>query len=375
MRLGQLSVLPSMVALFMLGGCKKELPPAPTPQPAAPRVQAPPAAVSGKTQPDCVGPFTAQGESTELTIEGRTFKRTGATLTVTNPDADHQVVLGVLANFKEVTAENLINLKKYFAFFTAEKAEAILVDGDSGDTSEEIKASLEAIAQTKLPVLVIPGNREPRADFQKAVAEVNQRHPNVLNLTQIRLVNFDDASIVSLPGYYDRRYLTPGAAGCQYFKEDVDGLTPILAAATYPVVLLSHAEPHGTTPDAIDAFPEGNAGDNALTLFLQAHPVPFGVFANMHEAGGRATDLASAVIRPGEAREKLYLNPGAADATPWPLNDGTRSYGMAATLTIDEGKGSYRVYRAPELNAAEQAAIHVAEEPPVVKEVTAKTKP
>jgi Icc-related predicted phosphoesterase len=337
-------------------GCQKEAPPpppAPVAQPAAPAV-ALPSSYSGKSAPDCITPFAAQGEATELKIAEHTFKKTGSVLTIAEGDEDKQITFGVIANLKEATPENRFNLKRYATFFAEEKAEAVLVAGDSGDTAEEINAVLEAVASsTSLPVLVIPGNREPRAEFQAAVANVASKHANIVNMTQVRLVNFEDASVVSLPGYYDKRFINAGVAGCQYFKEDVDALAPIVKAATGPAVLLAHAEPHGQGKEAIDAFPDGNAGDEYLRLFLAANPVPFGVFANMHEAGGRATDLASNVLKAGEPAPKLYLNVGAADATAWPLNDGTQGNGMVASLTVNNGQASFKAYRAAKLSDAE----------------------
>ena len=39
------------------------------------------------------------------------------------------------------------------------------------------------------------------------VAFGKPKHPNVVDMTQVRLVNLDQTSVVSLPGYYDKRYI------------------------------------------------------------------------------------------------------------------------------------------------------------------------
>jgi hypothetical protein len=288
-----------------------------------------------------------------VTIGGVAFKKQGTTLALATPDADDQIVFGVVADVKEPNGENLFNVQKYLAFFKEQKADAVLVAGDSGETLADITVTLEHLAKSGLPTLVIPGNREPRAEFHKAIEGLAAKYPNLVDMASVRLVKFDDASVVSLPGYYDKRFIHAEEAGCLYTKADVDALAPIVAAAQKPVVLLAHAEPRGTGPGAIDAFADGNAGDKNLTEFLRANPVPFTIGANMQEAGGRAMDIESAPIKEGEAKAQLFLNPGPADTVAWRLNDGGWSYGMAATLTVKGGSASYKMYKAAQLTEAE----------------------
>ncbi len=349
--------------------------PAATPSAAIPAPPGAPASVSGQSAPDCVGPFTESGPATEVKVDGRTFRQQGATLTLTEPDQSREIVFGVLANLMEPTGENLFNDQRYLKFFADAKAQAILVAGDTGDSREETMGTVEPLAKSGLPVLVIPGNHEGRTAFRSALDALHAKYPNVVDMTRIRLVRFGAASVVSLPGYYDARFLNQGPAGCQYFKEDVSALAPIIAAATQPVVLLSHAEPYGHGHEAIDAFKDGNAGDWNLTAFLRTHPVPFGVAANILEAGGRATDLDSNLIREGAFVPRLYLNPGEADSTAWNLNDGTTSHGMVATLTIHGSLAAYQTFRVAQLSMAEEAEAGklapTAAPPPVTVTVTA----
>jgi Icc-related predicted phosphoesterase len=375
LRASLLRMLVPALGLAVAGpACKEPAPPpapiapAPPPVPPAPPSPPPPASVSGQSVPDCVGPFTSEGAPTALKLGARTAKRTGAVLTVESPDADDSVVFGIVANLKEATGENLFNLGRYVAAFKEQKVEAILVAGDSGEGREGVAAVLAPLAATGLPTFVIPGNRESRSEFRAALEQLAKKHPNVVDMTSVRLVNFDDASIVSLPGYYDRRYVHVGEAGCLYFKEDVENLKPIVAAAKGPVVLLAHAEPYGKGPQAIDYFGDGNAGDLNLHELLASSPIPFGVFANIHEAGGRANDVDSNLVAEGTPAAKLFLNPGLADSTAWKLNDGTWSYGMVATLTVAGGQATYKSYKVPQLTDAEREAARKLE-PPVAAAV------
>jgi Icc-related predicted phosphoesterase len=317
--------------------------------------------VEGSSALDCVGPFVPGGTERAFEVGGHHFVESASTVAVTDADADDKAVFGVLANLKEATDENLLNLRKYVLFFEERKVEAVLVAGDVAERQGPIVRLLEPLAATGLPVLVVPGNHEARADFRAALDELAKAHPNVVDMTRVRLVRFDDASIVSLPGYHDPAFITLGEEGCQYHAEDVEALAPIVAAARGPAVLLAHAEPYGHGGMAIDAVADGNAGDARLTRFLRSGAIPFVVGANIHEAGGRATDLESNPVKEGEPAPRLLLNPGAADAVGWQQRDGSRVQGLAATLTIQAGRGTFHLFRAPPLTEAELAGARAAD--------------
>lgn len=356
-----------VAAAALLVGCKKESPaPAPVEQaekkaevkadpPATAKVDNSVSAQPGSSAKECVGVLET-GEPIELTVGGRKAERNGYKLTFLEKDEDDTVRFGVLGNINEDSGENLINLKKYVEFFKAEKAEAIIVSGDTGESKESIARALEPLAETGLPVFVIAGNRECRADYAAALAEVQKTHDNVINMNEVRYVDFDDADLVSLPGYHDRRYIHC-ETGCQYFKEDVDGLAGLAKEANDAVVLVAHGPPKGTSRTALDAATEaGNVGDAALNEAIAKAGIPFGIFSNIKEAGGRATDLSGEnIIKEETLTDALYLNPGPADTIHWAMNDGTRSMGMAAMLTVTGKQASYKIYRAPALTDEEKA--------------------
>src|SRR5207237_10815507 len=84
-----------------------------------------------------------------------------------------------------------------------------------------------------------------------------------------------------------------------------------------------------------------------LTALLQSRRAPFGIFGQVWESGGRAVDLAGRPLAAGQPAEQLYLNPGAAEGTPWPMNDGTVSYGQAALLTIEGRRAWFEGVKLP----------------------------
>lgn len=357
-------------AVVLLSACTESKPaapaekpaPAPVAQPAAPAAPAADAAVAsvpGKSDPECLGPVDTAVPAT-LTIGGRTVEVNGYKLTVTSAaDADDKAVVGVLANINEASGENLFNLDRYLAFFRENGVELVLVAGDSGEDRANIEAVLRKVAGSGLPVLAIAGNREAKADFVDAVAAVQKDLPNLVNGNRVRYVDWDDADFVTLPGYHDPRYIHPGGAGCQYFKQDVGAVQKLAAAANDPVVLVAHGQPRGEASTALDVIApdKKHVGDANLNAVIEAAGIPFGIFPNIKEAGAVAVaDLAGAkLVAEGTASDKLYLNPGSADSVEWTLNDGTGMVGSAAVITVAGKQATHRFFRAARLSDAEKA--------------------
>jgi len=163
----------------------------------------------------------------------------------------------------------------------------------------------------------------------------------------VRRVEGDGFTLVSLPGYYDSRYIHE-SAGCRYKPEDAQELTRIARGAASPVVLVTHGPPRQEGRAALDVTEDGhNVGDPDLTSAIAEARINFGVFGHILEAGGRATDLeGKKPVKPGLAVSALYLNPGPAFADPWGLNSGGVSHGMAAILTLRNGQGEWQQVKA-----------------------------
>lgn len=344
--------LHTLLAVGLSLGCPAEkAKEAPPPKPAPPVAAEPPPAPSPPepiADPACMAAWNLEGEAKTVTAGSRTFERKGTRLSETSSDEDELTVLGVLANVKEDTAENLRNIDQFLAFWKASNVEAILVAGDIGEKAPQIQRVLEKLAATKLPVFTIIGNLESRAEYGTALAAVAAAHPNVVDMTQVRLALLDDVAIVSVPGYHNKVYIH-AEDGCEFGPGDLDATKPIIAAAGgKTVVLLSHSPPQQDGPEAIDrTLEQANVGDPALRKLIDETGVRFGVFPNIHEAGGRATDLdGKKLVSPDQWADSLLLNSGAADSVAWKMNDGTESVGMAAVLKIKGREASFQIHRA-----------------------------
>lgn len=345
-----------IAAAFVVSGCtekkdeKKPADPAEVKtddkKPEGPKPEQPAEVAEAGSHPECIAP---RSETPVEAFEagGRSYERKGSTLSLKTSDPDDEFVIGQLSDVKDFTPENKANVKVALKWFAEQKVDAIAVTGDLGETQESIEQVLRTVAEPGVPVLAIIGNRECRDHFAKALDVVSKDHKNVVNMNQIRVFNADDVSVVSLPGYYNKSYIHC-SEGCEYSTADVDALDQLLPDATGPVnVLISHGPPKMSGAKGLDRIHEEvNVGDPKLAEYLKNGKLPFGLFGNIQEAGGYASDLS------GDKRidqkvfvDSLYLNPGPIDSVRWQMLDGTESLGMAGLLRIKGKQGSYEIYR------------------------------
>ncbi len=257
--------------------------------------------------------------------------------------------IGVFAGLKDADDENVAHLRKLAAEVVKRGADVLVADGDVGDNPDEQETLLGVLTDTGLPLLVAPGNREVRSELDAAEAELRKKGAKVWDLSHTRVADAGDALIVGLPGTMDRRLLHADGA-CVYVQRDLDALAAYLdrlPAKEPPAVLVMAIPPRGRDRSALDVSEGQNVGDARIVPLLSPRRAPFGIFGQVWESGGRAIDGGGAPLAPGRASDQLYLNPGAADRTPWPVGDGTRVAGQAALLTIQGRRGTAEIVRLP----------------------------
>jgi len=280
------------------------------------------------------------------TADGYKFELAGARAQVHAVQPPKEARLGVLAAIKDFSADTQANLRTFIAAFRKAGTSALVVDGDSAygvdDQDSTLTDLFTWLGEQGLPVYAIIGNSESRSSFNRALLAAYRKHPNVINLNLVRRVEGDGFTLVSLPGYYDQRYIHE-SAGCRYKPEDAQELSRIARGAPSPVVLVTHGPPRQSGKAALDVTEDGhNVGDPDLAIAIAEAKINFGVFGHILESGGRATDLeGKKPVKPGQPASALYLNPGPAFADPWGLNSGGVSHGMAAILTLKNGKGEW----------------------------------
>ena len=367
----------SLSSVALLGCPDKK--PVEAPKAAEPKVAElpkakPPAAEEAHALKECAAALEV-APSVDVKVGERAGKLGGYKLTFTDKDAD-ALNFGVLGPVNEDLGENMVALRKYAKFFTDEKADAIIVTGDVGEKASSITRVLNVLSETRLPIFVIIGNRECRAEFTDGVAASKKDHSNIVNLNEVRAIEFPEVTIVSLPGYHAPDYIQC-ATGCRYFKSTLDEVVRVAKDSKVPVLLVSHGPPHGASNQALDfASAGGNVGDENINKAISEGAISFGVFSNIKEAGGRAaSDPAGAtLVKENIPSKTLFYAAGPADTFGWELNDGTKSVGMAGLLSIKEGQATYKNYRMKALNAAEKAEAKKLE-PPLTAEKTETAPP
>ena len=299
----------------------------------------------------CVGPFDGIIQTSEVQLAGKPYRLSGSKLTITPSakDADDEVRFGVLGSVKDFLPETKRNLDRLFDWFNQEKVEWVVLNGDIGGEEEEFEELVEYLAGFKKPLLVSIGNYESRGTYFRVISAAAEKYPWIIDQNLVRVIEADDVVLISMPGYYDRRFLHTGS-GCLYKSEDIDATLDAVEKTPGPRLLISHGPPRGVGSRSIDVVADGrvNVGDPELTRLIREGAIEFGIFGHILESGGRAVggDLTTPVAVETWS-PKLYVNVGTANGLPWGLNDGTTVTGMGAVFTVkgNKAKTKFKIYR------------------------------
>jgi hypothetical protein len=299
---------------------------------------------------DCNGALDKLPAPEAVEFGGYQYALGGSTVSARRlgPAVKGPVRVGVLSGIKDLEPETQEALTGYFAEFKKQQVAAVLLGGDAAEAPDDLeKVYAFLVTQTDVPLLAIAGNSERGGAHHYAIKKARVGHPNLLDLNIVRRFDGDGFDVVSLGGYYDKRFMRM-AGGCSYTAADVAAVQTVAKECDDPVIFLAHGPPRQAGQKAIDYVPEaGNVGDAELTQAIVDAKIPFGVFGHILEAGGKATDLKGNPLPENKLSKALYLNPGPANPLPWKLNSGQTSYGLAAVLTVEGKQAKYQLLRAP----------------------------
>lgn len=295
----------------------------------------------------CPAPFFELDEPATFTIGERKLEVAGSRARFFPPFGE-KVVFGVLGALKDAAPKTRKNVRRAMKKFRKAKVSVVVVNGDLAE-DEGIRDVLQMLGEeVELPTIVHAGNIEWAGAFSPAFAEVSPKFPQLLNGNWIRVFDLGTYALVTLPGYWNLKFIRSGA--CRYDPSEVEALLPIvkdLEASGKTVVLSAHGPPRGEGRYALDlTYDKENVGDPKMAQLIEEGGIRFGLFSHILEAGGRAvSDINSKrrIKRPQRrATEKLYINAGSASSYPWELLNKKTSRGMAAIVTLKGGKGKVK---------------------------------
>ncbi|MBI4815629.1 MAG: metallophosphoesterase [Deltaproteobacteria bacterium] len=293
----------------------------------------------------CLGP--AGDLATPRAIESgpRKFELLGHRL-VERSKGDGTLRVGVISAIKDDREPTLLAVRSLGAKMKQEDVDLILANGDLAEDELAMEGVFETLANLGTLVVVTTGNTESCGSFNRMAGRTHAKHAHVVNGNWARRIELESGTLITLPGYYDKRFIHRAGVPV-YSQKDLDALAKLMEAAKQPVALVSHGPPRMSGKAAIDiATDAGHVGDPAMHTAIEQLGISFGIFGHILEAGGRGTDLNGTKALPeGVWHPQLYVNAGTANPDPWPLLDGKTSHGMGLVVELSEGKARYRVLR------------------------------
>ncbi len=296
----------------------------------------------------CQGKADRNAIKSIIRLKESFIEKEGHKITVLPHKKTDVLHIGVIASTKydlNITRKALSQAKQWFY---ENNVSAVIVNGDIGINDSSLLGIFDVLGKWKIPVFVIMGNNESTKSFHRAFAIKSRMYPNLFNLDVIRHVVFEQAQFFSLPGYYNPQLLH-AEDGCVYEDEDIEEFENIiqLSDSNIPSVIVSHGPPQGYHPQAIDYVPEvGNVGDRQINTLITKFQFPFGIFAHISEAGGKATDLNGLIIHEeNKELSSFYLNAGSIQPFPMLLNDGSTSTGLATVVSFSKKKTAQFVFK------------------------------
>lgn len=293
---------------------------------------------------ECVGPPGALAQPIEITAGARKYRLEGHRLVEVGNDADQTLRVGIVSALKDDREPTLAALATLRGRLEKAGIDVLVVNGDLATNLFELQKVFAALAESKVLVVASIGNTESCGAFNQAAEEVFAQHRHVINGNWVRRLELDDGTLLTLPGYYDRKFTHTGGAA-RYDEKDLEVVHDLSRGAPAPLALVSHGPPKGFGKRAIDVVTDGsNVGDPAMTALMKDSKIGVGLFGHILEAGGRATDAGGqAPVAPGKWSPTLLVNAGSANTDPWGLLDGSTSYGMAMRVEIEPKRARYTV--------------------------------
>jgi len=291
---------------------------------------------------DCLGEAGVLKVPIQITAGANKYELKGSQLVQTAPAKKESLRIGIISATKDDRELTLNSIRTLLAWLEAEKIDVLLANGDLATNSLQMPKIFGELAKAKALVIAYTGNTESCGSFNRSLDVVFKKHRNLINGNWVRRFDLKGGTLVTLPGYYDKRF-THVSGAAHYREKHVEALVEMFEEAPKPIIFSSHGPPKMKGKNGIDlASGVGHVGDKITAEMLDFEEVHFGLFGHILEAGGRASNLTGTKkLKQGQWYKSLFLNAGSANPDPWPMLDGQTSYGMGALFEIKKNKARY----------------------------------
>lgn len=191
----------------------------------------------------------------------------------------------------------------------------VVIGGLEGDANA-LTPWVDAVLPRNVPTLLVPADTESHATLRRAVKDLDDTRPWLIDGTRVRLYAARDVEVATLPGTPWLRMLREPGEGCGLLDDDVAALVGALPPPAAPRLLASATAPLQTGAASIDRGVMGtHVGVASLARALAAMRVRGVMSVLPRESAGAQSDLAG--------------QPWTAEAT-----DGTFALSVGATSSV-----------------------------------------
>ena len=293
---------------------------------------------------DCLGEAGKLDKPIHIDTGKFQYELRGSELVELSKNKAASLKIGVISATKDDRGITISAMNALIDWMKSENIQILLANGDLATNSLQMGKIFSTLASSGAVVIAYTGNTESCGSFNRVATSVFNKYPNFLNGNWVRKLDLHHAVMVTLPGYYDKRF-THVSGAAHYRAKHLEQLVEMFEESKKPVIFTSHGPPKMKGKYGIDiASGVGHVGDQEMADMLDFEEVSFGIFGHILEAGGLASNLSGNKKREEDQWYKsLFINAGAANPDPWPMLNGKTTYGMGAIFELKGTKARYKV--------------------------------
>ena len=250
-------------------------------------------------------------------IGSRAFQRRGYRLVASRQPPESSFCFGAVGGAYTTSEQIRSDLSEFATAVSSMKCRGILVLGNMGRHRKELEQNYITLAAAGLPLFILPGASEHMKRYEESLEMLSKRGVEVVDLARVRLVEWSDMTLLSVPGHHKHQPLGSGWWACGFTHRDVYEMMRLMdhKGSKKPVLLVSHASPLTSFagPRGIDiGYGGAHGGSRALTLLASFLRIGFSVNSQIDEAGPAGLNpIAKKRVPEEEFAPALWLHPGA----------------------------------------------------------------